>query len=217
MLGLTEKNLQERLRNTFRVFETGEAFEFEIPDPDEPSTVIKVTEKWIADQAALLRRDFFIPLGSSSYGNLILKRRKAEFENKVAWLRSLVNAYAGQVRENIAAKIRATRDSLVEALFPRVHAAPPASWLKHSVDGKLADHEIRQRVEKEINQAFDRVEESFTPTVTCLFKGVQYETITADQHFRERIEEYFGTEDATRLLSEYDASRAQDLKEPDLV
>jgi hypothetical protein len=46
--------------------------------------------------------------------------------------------------------------------------------------------------------------------VTCIFKGVNYETITSDKHFRERIEAYFGNEEAGKLLSEYDASRAQE-------
>jgi hypothetical protein len=35
---------------------------------------------------------YFIPLGSSSYGSLILKREKADFETKVERLRGLVKA-----------------------------------------------------------------------------------------------------------------------------
>src|ERR1035438_6918473 len=53
-----------------------------------------------------LRKEYFIPLGSSSYGNLILKRRKAEFEVKVARLTSLVQSYAKKVQAGIAEKIR---------------------------------------------------------------------------------------------------------------
>jgi hypothetical protein len=45
--------------------------------------------------------------------------------------------------------------------------------------------------------------------VTCIFKGVRYETITEDAHFRERIEKFF-KRDAAQLLSEFEASRAEE-------
>jgi hypothetical protein len=84
LLGLAEQNLQDRIHNTFRVFETGAPFEFEVADPADPMLKVKVTEKWLSKQADILRKEYFIPLGSSSYGNLILKRRKVEFEKGVA-------------------------------------------------------------------------------------------------------------------------------------
>ena len=211
LLGLADKDLKDRLRNSFRIFEAGVPFECEIPDPANAEAKVKVTEKWFADQAATIRKDYFIPLGSSSYGNLILKRRKDAFQQDIARLETLLQAYAAKVRESIAAEIQGTRDNLVKALYPILKETPPADWAKHSVDGKLTDSEIGQRLNEEIDQVFEKVEESFSPKVTCIFKGVQYETITGDKHFRERIEKYFGLENATQFLSEYDASRAQDL------
>lgn len=210
LLGLAEKNLQDRIRNTFRVFETGAPFEFEISDPDDAKRALKVTEKWLSKQAENIRKEYFISLGSSSYGNLILKRRKADFQAKVKRLESIVNSYAKKVREGIEEKIRSTRNDLVAVLFPRVKAAPPPNWLQRSVDGKLSDEKLKQRLEEELDRAFEDVEQSFNPTVACVFKGVNYETITSDKHFRERIEAYFGNKEAASLLSEYDASRAQE-------
>ena len=210
LLGVAQKKLQDRFRNTFRVFETGTPFEFVIPDPADLEHDQRVTEKWLSDEAANLRKEYFIPLGSSSYGNLILKRRKAEFEVKVARLTSLVQSYAKKVQAGIAEKIRSIRDDLVADLYPGVKAAPPRSWLQRSVDGKLNEEVLTQRLEDEVDRAFKEVKQAFNPTVTCIFKGVNYETITSDKHFRERIEAYFGNEEAGKLLSEYDASRAQE-------
>lgn len=210
LLGLAEAGLRNRIRNTFRVFETGNPFEFELADPDDDKATLKITEKWLSDEADRLRKEYFIPLGSKSYGNLILKRLKPEFESGVGRLKSLVDAYAEKVRESIAAKIKGTRDELIKALFPRVEAAPPASWLKRSVDGKLGESALRSRLEEEVDRAFGKVEQAFKPTLACVFKGVNYETITSDKHFRERIIEHFGEQEAAKLLSEYDASRAQD-------
>jgi hypothetical protein len=210
LLGLAEAGLRNRIRNTFRVFETGNPFEFELADPDDDKATLKITEKWLSDEADRLRKEYFIPLGSKSYGNLILKRLKPEFESGVGRLKSLVDAYAEKVRESIAAKIKGTRDELIKALLPRVKAAPPASWLKRSVEGKLGESALHSRLEEEVDHAFAKVEQAFKPTLACVFKGVNYETITADKHFRERIIDHFGEQEAAKLLSEYDASRAQD-------
>ena len=212
LLGLVEEDLQERLRNTFRLFEAAEPFEFELPDPANPEKKLKVTEKWLGAEATRLRNVYFIPLGSSSYGNLILKRRKAEFEGKVDRLRSLVDSYAAMVKKTIASKIKTTRDNLIQILLPRVAAAPPPSWLAQSVDGVLPPDDILDRLTAEVDKAFKNATETFSPVVTCIFKGVRYETITEDAHFRERIEKHF-KRDAAQLLSEYDASRAEEPSE----
>ena len=218
LLGLAEQGLRERIRNSFRVFEAGVPFEFKIPDPVPPvdsnallppSPELTVSEKWLGKEAARIRDEYFIPLGSSAYGNLILKRRKKEFEADVARLRTLVETYAEKVKSSIASKVTETRDSLVAALFPRVKANPPESWLRRSFDGKLSEDTLRQRLEVEVDRAFEKVKQDFKPKVVCIFKGVNYETITADKHFRERIEAHFGKDEAAKLLSEHDASRAK--------
>ncbi len=209
LLGLADEDLKARLRNTFRVFEAGVPFTFEVPDPESPHTKVKLTEKWLADEALKLRKTFFIPLGSGSYGNLILKRRKVKFLAKVDRLRQLVDRYAAKVRETIQQEITGTRNSLVQALFPIVLQSPPEDWLGHSIFEEMSDEDIRSRLEEEVDTAFRKVEDSFSPIVTCLFKGVNYETITGDNHFREQVEKYFGKEAAAKLLTEDDASLAK--------
>lgn len=210
LLGFVEKDLKERLKNRFRVFESGAPFKFTIPDPFDLKVEIDVTEEWITKEADRLRKDFFIPLGSSSYGNLILKRRKMDFLKAVSRLESIVGSYAVFVKKNIAAKVQETRDSLINTLLLRVQEATPTEWLAQSVDGKLEPEELLEKLQEKVDKAFGKVEETFSPVVTCIFKGVQYETITADPRFRERIEKYFGKKEAARLLSEYEASRAED-------
>jgi hypothetical protein len=210
LLGLAEENLQDRLRNTFRVFKTGLPFEFEVPDPANPNVKLMVTEKVLQDEATKLRKDYFIPLGSSSYGSLILKREKSEFEAKVERLRALVKAYADCVRMDIAKAIGATRQDLLKALWPRIKAAPPKQWLKRSVEGQLSDDALGMRLEEEVDKAFDKVEQGFAPTVVCLFKGVTYQTITSDKHFRSAVEKFFGKEESEKLFSEYEASPVTD-------
>jgi hypothetical protein len=210
ILGLAEPGLEDRFRNTFRVFQKGAPFRFEVSAPDNPDLKFELTEDWLNDRATELRKEYFIPLGSSSYGNLIQKRLKTEFEDRVADFKDMVELYAEKVREAIGAKIKETRAGLIAALLPRVKAAPPKSWLRRSVDGKLSDKEVLSRLEQEVDRAFEKVEETFKPTVTCIFKGVNYETITRDPHFREKIEAYFGPEEASKLLDEHDSARGKE-------
>lgn len=213
LLGLVEEDLRKRLQNKFRVFEAGTPFEFTITDPNDSTKQLKVTEKLLSTEADKLRKEYFFPLGSTSYGNLILKRRKLEFQQKVSRLESLVESYASLVRNTIAAKIQDTRESLIGSLFTRVRNAPPPEWSTRSVDGTMTDEAILERLAIEIDRAFETVDKAFDPTITCIFKGVQYETIINDQHFRQRIQKYFGKEDGAHLLFEYDASRAEALFE----
>ena len=181
-------------------------------NPTNPKRHFELTEKWLSNRADQLRKEYFIPLGSATYGSLIQKRLKPEFEDKVAQLRTLVDLYAQKVREAIGAKIAETRNGLIAALFPQVKASPPKSWLRRSVDGKLSESTIRALLEDEVDRAFGKVEQTFKPTVTCLFKGVNYETITRDPHFREKIEGYFGPDEVRKLFDEHKSSRAQSMQ-----
>ena len=210
ILGLGSRDLQNRIRNTFRVFEAGTPFEFDIKDPLDPTKQHRVTEKWLIDEANQLRKDYLIPMGAATYGNLILKRNKSEFVQGAERIKSLVASYAEHVRQEIRGKIAQTRDSLVEALLPGVTATPPRSWLKQSVDGTLGETALRNRLGTAVDAAFRTVEEEFEPHVTWVFKGVNYETIKQDDHFRNRLEKHFGKDEAARLLSEFEASRAHE-------
>jgi hypothetical protein len=210
ILGFAEKDLRERLRNTFRLFEGGVPFTFPIADPDDSSISLEVNEKWFSDEARAIREFYFISLGSSSYGSLIQKRLKPEFLNKVDRFTVVLSQYATLVRENIQTKVSETRDNLVKSLLPRVVAAPPKEWQAASLSGTLTQEQILRKLEDVIDGAFEKVDQEFSPKVVCIFKGVRYETIVEDEAFRQQLVGYFGEIDAAKLMSKYDASRAED-------
>lgn len=218
LLGLGDKKLKERIHNTFRIFDESTLFEVEIPfeAPERAEQLqlslvrTKIDEKWLNQRALKIRKDYFIPLGTATHGNLILKRRKAAFLAEVQKFGELVDLYAAEVEKNMERMLHQTMDDLVESLFQRVKASPPVSWLERSVSGHLSDDDLRQRLEQELDQAFADLKDSYEPKVECVFKGVNYETITSDKDFRQGIEKFFGKREALELLSEYDASRAKD-------
>jgi hypothetical protein len=71
----------------------------------------------------------------------------------------------------------------------------------------VSDEALKARLEEEVDRAFSQVEQNFKPKLVRVFKGVNYETIKYDEHFRDRIVDHFGEEEANKLLSEYEASR----------
>jgi hypothetical protein len=121
--------------------------------------------------------------------------------------KTVLESYSSLVRENIEVKIRETGDSLVKSLLPRVQADPPREWQMSSLTGTPTPEQIRRKLENVIDQAFTKVDQTFSPKVVCIFKGVRYETIIEDPEFRERLIEHFGEEGEAKL---YDASRAED-------
>jgi hypothetical protein len=82
LLGLAEKKLQERIRNSFRVFEAGAPFEFKIVDPvpacaqnsselpnkksDDPASEILVSETWLSKEADRIRKRYSVPLPTAT-------------------------------------------------------------------------------------------------------------------------------------------------------
>jgi hypothetical protein len=210
ILGFVEKDLKERLRNTVRLFEGGVPFTFPITDPDDDSVAIEVNEKWFADEARNLREFYIISLGSSSYGSLIQKRLKPEFLRKVDRFKKVLAAYALLVRKDMETKIQETRGSLLKSLLPGMVASPPPEWKAASLFDTLTPEKIESRLESVVDQAFKKVDQSFSPKVVCIFKGVRYETIVEDEDFIKRLVEYFGEEEIAHLLSVHEASRAED-------
>lgn len=209
ILGLDSEDLQERLRNSFRVFDSGVPFRFDVDDRVGSQQKIHLTEGYFAKEAQKLRRAF-IPMGT--YGNLIQKHQKPFLEAGVGRLRSLLAVYTKSVKEQIGPRIDATRDSLINSLYPRLKANPPEVWSNHFAYGVIPDDVLRSRLEAAIDLAFRKVAESFSPEITCTFKGVRYDTITADPVFRKGVEKHFGAEETAKLFAEYDASRAEDRK-----
>ena len=110
LLGLANANLQQRFRNTFRVFEAGAPFRFKIKDPADAQKEIELTENCLANKPTKCGKKYLIPLGvivlrTTLFRNVSSPTSKA----KVARLKVLVELYATKVGEAISAKIGETR------------------------------------------------------------------------------------------------------------
>lgn len=208
-LGLEDKELRDRFRNTFKLFEGSKSFKFKVQaldddgKPVENKTMI-ISEETIWDEAKKIRESI-IPLGQ--YGSVILKRRKAEFQKRVDRLKKLVEIFSEQVQKQIDVEIAAARERLIKDLAPDLKEKPPKEWVERSISGKLTLQRVRELLGGELDDVFSTISREMHPQVVCIYKDVTYTTIVNDPEFRKKLEAYFGKEDVKDLFEEHHVAR----------
>ncbi len=210
-LGLSDRELKDRFRNTFRLFDNDAPLIVELPLHDAQGQPVKnktekVSEKTLTDDANSLRKDL-IPLGS--YGSVILKRKRPDFEKRVEAFRLRVEAYRDKIHELIDQEIAEVRGKLVDDLTPGLVQKPPKAWLDRTLDGKLDEKRIRNLLSDGVDHALTQIRKEFSPVVSLVFKDVTYTTIVHDPDFRKKLEAHFGSDDVKRLFHEWESARAK--------
>jgi len=208
-LGLSDLELKNRFRNSFKLFEPGEGMEVKIELPAgcyflPEGGNQKVSEKTIHEHTRTLRTNFLMSLGH--YGSVIRKRDLEEFHTCIDELKVLLNLYADEVRKNLDKELNHTQQRLLENLVPDLVQNPPKEWALRAISGKPDEARVRQLLTEGLVEAFGRVKKAFEPKVTLVFKDVTYTTIVEDPHFREALEKQFGEQDVAKLLDEHDAA-----------
>lgn len=204
LLGLDED--VDQWHNTFRLFPSGSLPKVEIDAEDGKKR--ELGERALSAAADALRKKYLISL--PGYGWLILVRNKAAFESAVETLRADLKIYKKQIDDQLN-KLRTTStDRLIELLLPRVREKIPERWSIQAIFFPLTDDDLRDRLRWDLEMAVLRASDTFMPEVKCLFKGVTYGTIKADEHFQAAIAKAFGKNAAAQLLNERDVTEAKD-------
>ncbi len=210
-LGLSDLELKNRFRNSFKLFEKGEGMEVEINIPQnigylgDPGPQ-KVSEATIHDLTRELRKDFLIPLGH--YGSVIRKRDLDLFQSCIDELKAFLGLYSQAVSKRLDAELGETQRRLLENLVPDLVRNPPKDWSLRAFNGKPDEARIRELLAEGLQAAFGKVRKDFVPKVTVVFKDVTYTTIVEDPKFRMALESQFGAQDVAKLLDEHDAAPA---------
>jgi len=212
-LGLSDLELKQRFRNSFKLFEPGEGMEVEIVLPSECCFFLEagrqtVNEKTIYEHTRALRTNFLMPLGH--YGSVIRKRDLQEFQTCIDELKILLKLYADEVRKNLDEELNQTQQRLLENLVPDLVQNPPKEWSLRAISGKPDETRVRQLLTEGLVEAFGKVKKAFEPNLTVVFKDVTYTTIVEDPRFREALEKQFGEQDVAKLLDEHDAAPVVD-------
>ncbi len=208
VLGLTDSKLQERFRNSFRMFDDKMKLLCEIEDPRGNGQTITLSEEYLGNELDRIRSEYSLTV--KGFGRVVVKRNKAKLIDEVERLRGLLHTYCDYVQKNLDAEIAKTREALLQELKPRLREHPPDAWVRHTVDGKLSEDELTERLEAALSSAFEKVEEGFAPEIKMVFKAVTYETIVNDPDFHRQIVAKVGASAAKKLLQQWDAVRVKE-------
>ena len=213
-----DETLQQRLRNTFTLLEGKDALQVDIPDHDpktlesllgadgKPHTV-KYSEKRLEEDRKGIYEDFLTNV--PGYGQLIMRWRRPEFDQRVKWFQKRVDLFRDAVRQQLKNAIEQSVQDLAKALLQELGGRVPERLLKYLTAAQPSEADLLGVIEADLRRAFGAGEEFFDPEIKVLFKDLTYETIK-DQKFRNALTKAMrqgGAEAAiARLFEEYDAA-----------
>jgi hypothetical protein len=144
-----------------------------------------------------------------SYGTVILRTNKGEFQVAVRALERYVYRFQCRLKKNLQKAIDTNRESLISALLPSVAKNPPVRWTRFLGESPPS-HEIEQMLRSELTAAFGNSDDlSQDMNVKAVFKGVTYESLS-DPEFMRIASQAIPLLDT--LHEEFDAAKAEGQK-----
>lgn len=192
LMGLADPDADKRLRSSFKVIGAEDAV-------DEEG---KLSEKSIDDQRKRIADEYLISL--PRFGTVILRSNRPAFEKQIKELEENVKTFGEALKSRLHGIIESNIQKLATTLLPKVAQTPPKRWKRFLGDSPSPEL-CRRQLELDLRNAFGTADELIRDmNVSCLFKGVTYQTLT-DPDFRKLVKEKIPT---LELMQEYDAARA---------
>lgn len=214
-----DPELEKRLRNSFRLLESG-GLQVDIDEIDPKSGEVKLdshgkavkepySEKRLEADRKKLYANFLTQV--AGHGWLIRRWDREAFDQRVEVLKRKIEAYQKGVSAALQEKIDGTIKSLAGQLLEKMEGNLPHRLSKSLLTAQPTDEELLAVLAAELTAAFGSAEQVFNPELKVRYKDLTYETIQ-DKSFRSALETAFqrsGQVSAyTRLFEEYDAARA---------
>ena len=211
LLGLqNDREIQDRWRNTFRMFDGSSKIQVNIPYRDKNGMVkrdkkgeketIPYDESAIERDRKNLKGNFLFEV--PEYDIVIFRSRRNAFDQEVEAFQKRLEDYQKALVKEIEKSIEETIRNLVSTLFPLVKKNPPLHYLK--ADDITDDHrQLEQALEEDLRKHIKRMKKIATPEIKLKFKDISYETIH-DPNFRMALEKSKIPQDAlSELFSEH--------------
>jgi len=210
------QDLQNRWRNTFKLFDTQQGFDVSIPDFNENGEPIKnadgsyknvqYNEKKIEEEKKLIIKDFLFIL--PKFGTVVLRSRRNDFQKRIDLFEKRISAYKEAVKSAIESELTKSIKSLVNAILPMVKNNLPTRYTKGMFEEDLSDDELMNLLEDDLKENFGHIDDVFNPKVKVLYKDVSYESIH-DQKFHEALGRVMHKITVEKLFSEHHAAPEQ--------
>ena len=179
LMGLTNmQELQNRWRNTFKLFDTGQSFDVSIPDFDEEGEIrkneygtckkVQYNEKNLEEERKQIVKDYLFVV--PNFGTVLLRARRDEFDKRIELFKKRIEAYRKAVESAIESEMKKSVTSLANAILPMVKNNLPPRFKKGMLESNLGDKELMELLENELKDSFGDIKKVFDPKIKLLSK-----------------------------------------------
>lgn len=211
-----DKDLKERLKNSFKLLQGAQAVEVLIPVFDKDLKPVTgedgkpKTETWseaeLERKRKALYEDFLISV--PRFGQVIMRRHRREFDQRVALLMAQIAAFKDAVEAEIGESIIDAIYDLADTLLPRIKEKLPKRYDK-LLHLNPTDEDLLGLLRNDLEKSCGGVTGLFSPVLHCVFKDVTYESIN-DQNFKVALSQAMRKEGGEalvrQLFSEHDVA-----------
>lgn len=216
-----DRELQQRLQNSFKIFEK-KLLSVEINsldaagetqyDENEKPLKKSFSEQDIENERKALYQDFLSQV--PRYGWFILRKDRIAFQQRVDVLEKRIKLYQIAVEQHIDEMLNSTVKSLSKQLYDNMGRRLISRLSKKIMSHNASDEENCKVLENELHGIIGSSAQVFNPQVKLQFKDLTYETIKEPKFLDAISKVYrsmFDESGMTKLFNEYDAVRASQI------
>jgi len=221
-----DAELERRLRNSFRLLDTGGlSVDIERMNPksgeaerDEKGSVRTepYSESHLEAERKKLYDDYLTSI--AGYGWLIRRWDRPAFDQRVDLLKRRIDAYREGVKSALDGQMSKTINELAGQLLAKMEGNFLPRLSKKLLSAQPGEQEKQEVLVAELTAAFGRTDQFFNPEITVRYKDLTYETIK-DKKFQAALEAAYRRSGQapvfSRLFEEYDAAREVHSVPPD--
>jgi len=215
LMGLQDnEEIRSRWRNAFKMFDSADSLQVDIPARDENGDVrrtedgekikIQYDEKAIQRDRKKIEENYLYKI--PNYDVVIFRSRRAAFDKAIASFEQKLKDYHEALKQQVQESVDSTISKLVAVLLPLVKKNIPERYLKSSfTPDKIGDDDLKAMLTEDLKSHFGDIDTISMPVIKLKYKDVSYETIH-DPGFRAALEQSkIPNNRVHELFSEHDA------------
>jgi hypothetical protein len=160
----SDESIQSRLNTTFELIEREGALSSQ-PIEHELNKI----------------RDNFTPSLGKDHGRALLKMKKSLFEQRLAELRTKLEKFQAEIKENLQKHLDASREAVVKYYIPRVIEHPPDSFSGQLLTDKPTEEDARRWLNLQLDTVFPNADDLIQKMeLVRTYKDVTFETLNRE-------------------------------------
>lgn len=186
----SEKEIKDRLRTTFNLI--------------EKSSELSSGQ---LDEKVKRLRDLYAKSLGREWGRVLLKSKKALFDDQVAMIRNDISEHQKKIKEQLSKELIDSKQKLIEYYTPLLQERPPEKLTAQITESKPSDQQIRDWLNAELDECVPSPEDLISDMkLECVFKDVTIETLR-QKGFLEALKKAFPHVNWNKPFEEFQAAK----------